>query len=214
MENIFGLRIKMASEDFLGKYSEFFSGVGNIIGAPACKCPNCKKRMFPAINLTFPNFIIARLGNFERRTVNILFCPTCALYMEPYWIKKSGKNFEIIGGHRDGGDILQNINDNYRCRKIEVEGFLSESAEAIKGQSAPGNFHQIGGRPRKIDSVKMPCCDCGKVMKFFGVLDYDDCNIPLYENDDSPVALIIGDYDSMNIYSCDICDVIGLAWIR
>jgi hypothetical protein len=47
---------------------------------------------------------------------------------------------------------------------------------------------------------------------FFGVLAYDDWNIPLTENGGVPVALIIGDYNTIDISSCSRCRLLAFRW--
>ena len=75
------------------------------------------------------------------------------------------------------------------------------------------NHEQIGGKPIKGKDVELACVECGENMRFAGILDYDDLNVPLYEDEHRPVALIIGDSDCINFYTCLSCQVIGLKWI-
>jgi hypothetical protein len=49
-------------------------------------------------------------------------------------------------------------------------------------------------------------------MSFFGIVDYDDLNVPLSENGGTPVALIIGDRDYMTLLSCPECAIMRVDW--
>lgn len=53
-------------------------------------------------------------------------------------------------------------------------------------------------------------------MRFAGIVDYDDLNAPLYEKydngDQEPVALVIGDMDSLHYFTCPEGAVVGLKW--
>ena len=215
-----GFRIVFAEDDYLEMDCARYTGIGNVTDAIECMCPNCGKDMFPAINLKFPDPMLSSIVEWKAPFLRILFCPSCALYMAPYWIKHVGEKVEIIGGYRDGGEILQNIETPYLCREISLKPLDAgdypvdeEKLEKLLARSRdPGVYHQIGGLPIKGHHDRLNCCNCEKEMKFLGILDYDDLNVPLYENDHIPVALIIGDYDSLNIFSCEMCSVIGMRW--
>ena len=77
-----------------------------------------------------------------------------------------------------------------------------------------GVYHQLGGIPFKDVYYKCQCTECLNEMKFSGIIDYDDLNIPLYENEGNPVSLIIGDYDCINFYICNTCSYICYHWAR
>jgi hypothetical protein len=130
--------------------------------------------------------------------------------MEDYWIHfdESGAVFDIFGGERDGGGVLQDIDYPYYARKINLY-----EHEVGSGNASPPR-HQLGGFPFRDAGYLMHCPKCKGEMDFMGVLDYDDNNVPLYENDGHPVALIIGDNDCINIYSCAGCSVLGFHWAK
>lgn len=217
-----GFRVEFDVVDFLGEDCKHFTGIGAVKSAAKCECPNCGNVMFPAMSLGFPDEKLKSIINWSYSRLHVLFCPFCALYMEPYWIRHNKSGVTVVGGFRDGGEILQKIELPYLCRKIllrpldcEDYPFDGERLDnLLNRQREPGVYHQIGGVPIRGRGEILKCCDCSGEMRFVGVFDYDDLNVPLYENDHSPVALIIGDYDSMNIYSCDSCSVIGLKWSK
>lgn len=178
--------------------------------------------MFPAINLSFKDPALKKLNLWVHNELHILICPFCSHYMEPYWIIHDDDSVTIKGGNKDDGEILQNIVTPYEARKIKLMP-LTESdypidSERERGlvsrQVGEGVYHQIGGLPIKGSDISIHCCECNDEMKFMGILDYDDLNIPLYENNMEPVSLIIGDYDCLNFYSCNKCGVVGLSWAR
>jgi hypothetical protein len=183
-------------------------------------CPNCDKLLFPVFQLSLSDKRVRDLGLWGREFLQVLVCPSCALYMEPYWILFRDSSVEILGGERDGGDILNSINTSYESRGIILEPLVAEdyplteqSLEAIvKRQRPPGVYHQIGGLPHRGDYDEMSCHSCGQLMRFAGIVDYDDLNVPLYENDHEPVALIIGDMNWLHYFTCAKCSAIGIKW--
>lgn len=76
-----------------------------------------------------------------------------------------------------------------------------------------GVYHQLGGVPFRGGYDELPCCKCKCPMNFAGCVDYDDLNVPLYEGEQrEPIALIIGDRDCLNIFTCKDCACIGVKW--
>jgi len=141
--------------------------------------------------------------------------------MKPYWLRYVDKEIEVIGGDRSSYEVLQNVENVDRIRAISLRpltedddpssdivmtGYRSRSREE-------GVYHQIGGKPFRGHDQKLDCPDCGLAMQFAGILDSDDLNVPLYEDQHRPVALIIGDGDCINFYTCQRCRVVGLRWI-
>jgi len=217
-----GFRIRILDSNFSGDECLHYSGVGQIYSAKSIPCPNCSNFLFPAINLSFSDYRLEEILKWKMAELHVLYCAYCAFYMEPYWLKHESNLVLITGGFRDGGEMLQNINQPYNCREIDLTPLVEEDYPdnvefknlLLKRKRAPGVYHQIGGVPLKDINYIMACCSCSKQMPFCGVLDYDDLNVPLYEDNENPVALIIGDYDSMNMYACTDCSVIGLKWAR
>lgn len=219
-----GFRVLIANSDFIGDQSEGYTGIGNVEDAVECDCPNCTNTMYPAfnLNLNFPEVDLHSVIEWKESSLHILFCPFCALYMAPYWLRHKKDNIEIVGGYRDGGEIIQEIETPYACRQISLLPLADEDypdddsslQNLLERRREPGVYHQLGGTPIKGQNEHLNCCDCGCEMKFIGVLDYDDLNVPLYEQGHSPVALIIGDYDALNLYSCIKCAVVGVKWVK
>lgn len=217
-----GFRVEISEVDFLGADCKHYTGVGNVTSAVRCECPNCGNIMFPAMNFGFPDENLESIIAWSYPVLHILFCPFCAFYMEPYWIRHTKAGVAVMGGCRDGGEVLQDIETPYLCREISLKPLVAEDYPIdperieclLSRKREPGVYHQIGGMPIKGCNENLKCCDCSREMKFAGILDYDDLNVPLYENNHSPVSLIIGDYDSLNIYLCEECSVVGLSWSR
>lgn len=216
-----GFRLEIDKQDYFGSSCRHYSGMGNITSAANCRCPNCGNLLYPAIHLSFPDEKLSKVLDWNHPSLTILFCPFCALYMEPYWLRHKSSGVEVVGGYRDGGEILQNIETPYLCREIHIKPLEADDypvddakrENLLSRHRPPGVYHQIGGMPIKGVNKHLNCCDCGGDMSFMGILDYDDLNVPLYEDNHSPVALIIGDYDSLNIYVCKECSVLGLKWV-
>lgn len=216
-----GYRIHIAEDDTGDLDCPHYSGVGDISDAVELPCPNCSTRLFPAISLSFSDPRLGEIIPWREAHLHVLFCPACAFYMRPYWIRHRA-GLEVVGGYRDGGEILQRIELPYKAREIALlplraDDYASDAdkeARLLERRHPPGVYHQIGGEPIRGQTDNVECCDCGKQMSFAGILDYDDLNIPLYEEGHSPVSLIIGDSDSMNIYSCVDCSVLGLKWAK
>jgi hypothetical protein len=187
-------------------------------------CPNCSRPLFPIFKLDLRDKRVRDLGLWAKEYLQVLVCPSCAFYTKPYWIRFHSGVIEVRGGRRDDGKILQDIVTPYESRVIKLESLVAEDYPLSK-QSVlafhtrtrpPGVYHQIGGLPKTRGYDEMNCCDCGKSMRFAGIVDYDDLNAPLYEKYDNghqePVALVIGDMDSLHYFTCPECAVIGIKW--
>lgn len=184
-------------------------------GKSYCDCPSCNRAMFTAFNLELVNSELSNLNQWSWERLIVTFCPSCAFYMKPYWIKQT--SVSVVGGNLERpSTVINNVTDSYPVRKIQIREIAGnfDRKEYLTRSVEPGVYHQIGGRPFKSDTVSIGCCECGGKMEFLGILDYDDLNVPLYEDGHNPVALIIGDYDCMNLYSCIGCAVVGLVWAR
>lgn len=217
-----GFRINIGLEDTYPGVARHFSGYHPAqSGAIFQKCPCCCRQMFPALNLDFTDSPLSSLNLWPQRFLNILFCPSCGLYMKPYWICYKGEEIEIIGGDRSSDEILLEIEAPFCMREIslrelnpEEEPFSASMIRSYRNRTREeGVYHQIGGYPIRGQSTVLSCIKCAGNMRFAGILDYDDLNIPLYESGHRPVALIIGDGDCINFYTCSSCQVIGLKWI-
>lgn len=189
-------------------------------GAPFVLCPNCANQMLPALNLDFSDPRLVSLGVWPKRYLNVLFCPFCAFYMEPYFVDFSSGSLLVTGGCRRFPDVLNPIELPYGFREISLRPFAAEErpdnaafAHAVRVRTwGSGVYHQVGGPNLHPSLPALGCPSCGSQMALVGILDYDDLNIPLYEEDHRPVALIIGDGDSMAFFCCLSCLVVGMRW--
>ncbi len=192
------------------------SGARDGDGLSPLPCPNCDRPLFPALDLDFrdPRLAVLSLWNLPRLTV--YFCPACFLYTEPFFIEYTPTGPRVHGGYRDGGQVIHHICLPYEWRPIELTTLPAtvDLPAILSRQAGEGVYHQIGGAPSLSPSTLTACPLCTQEMKFAGILDNDDLNIPLYEDDHRPISLIIGDEDCMHLYTCTECHVLGLKWSR
>jgi hypothetical protein len=198
-----GYRLRIAPDDYRGQSAEHYCGCGSVGDAARVACPNCRRWLFPVFNLSFGDDRLAGLGVWSRPRATVVVCPACALYMEPYFIHHVPE-LSVSGGERDGGQVLQDVDHPYACRLITLHALPDADADA------PG--HQVGGAPPGAASGRAACPSCSKPMSFFGIVGYDDLNVPLSENGGTPVALIIGDGDHLTLLSCSECAIIRVEW--
>ncbi|MCB1053851.1 MAG: hypothetical protein KDC71_24825 [Acidobacteria bacterium] len=221
-QNFHGYRISISAIDAHPGVRHFSGSNSYQNGSVFISCPCCNYEMFPAINLDFSDPKLTTLDLWDPVYMNVLFCPFCGLYMSPYWICYGNDTIEIVGGDRSSVEIFQNIETPYLMREITLHEMGPEEDPRVCSKKndyymrslGDGVYHQIGGFPIKGNANQLSCCKCLKNMAFAGILDYDDLNVPLYENDHIPVSLIIGDGDCLNFYTCKTCKVIGLSWVR
>jgi hypothetical protein len=199
------------------------SGFSVDYGTSLSPCPNCRKNMFPAITLDFHDPLLRGLQIWNHPTLTLLFCPSCAFFMTPYYIDAQTGSV-IAGGRLDGGKLVNPYMETiYESRTLHLaspqalesaEAFLTSLKDYRSRRMEEGVYHQIGGLPIFGRHISMVCCKCSSHMIFGGILDYDDLNIPLYESNHQPVSLIVGDKNSMNYYLCRSCSIIGMAWAK
>ena len=185
-------------------------------------CPNCEQPFFPVFSLNMGEASLRALALWDETTLQLLVCPSCALYMKPYWTRfaPDGTIAEVSGGERDGTQ-LQEIESPYEARpvrtvKLADEDYpLTEETIAVyrNRTKEPGVYHQVGGVPPWGGARSLACSWCEVEMRFGGIIDYDDLNVALYEPVRQPVALIIGDSDCLHWYSCRGCRAIGFTWV-
>jgi len=196
---------------------------GTVLGVRSTPvCPNCSQDLFPVFKLDNSDPAVADLGLWRMPFLQVLVCPACALYMEPYWVRFSVDEVVIHGGERDTGEVLQEIESPYESRPIrlrqlaeEEDAMTAASRQALLNRDVPpGIYHQLGGQPFRGSRDPLVCVVCSRTMAFGGIVDYDDSNVPLYEPVRRPVALIIGDGDCLHYFTCRDCDVIGVRWQR
>jgi hypothetical protein len=218
-----GFRVIIAPENTTAGKQGHFSGYHEKqTGALYKECPCCKYQMFPALNLDFADSSLLPLGVWPQRYLNVLFCPFCGFYMKPYWIKYSAHGVDIVGGDCSSQKVIQKIEMPYSISTISFRELNDDERPSnpsvrrsyISRTREEGVYHQVRGEPIKGQNEQLTCPDCGTGMAFAGILDYDDLNVPLYESSHKPVALIIGDGDCINWYTCIRCLVVGLKWVH
>ena len=140
--------------------------------------------------------------------------------MQPYWVCFDRTTPEVVGGVRDGGGILQNVDAAYPTQPVELQPLEPRplpSAEDLVGAPRkwvrPWGHHQIGGLPWSVGYGELACCRCGAAMTFAGIVGSEDENVLLTEDGGSPVCLIIGDCDHLNVFTCRGCRVVGARWV-
>jgi hypothetical protein len=216
-----GYRVLIGNRDLEPAVDVPHSSGGAMAGASAAvDCPNCGQPLFPVFKISNSDPAVRALGIWTLPVLQVLVCPACALYMEPYWILFSEDAVSIEGGERDGGKILQEIEAPYSSRMITLRQLGEEESpesdevrEALLSRKvAPGVYHQLCGLPFRRDEGPLSCCVCSKPMLFGGIVDSDDLNVPLYEPVKRPVALIIGDSDCLHFFTCAQCSVVGVRW--
>jgi len=207
-----GFRILISGETLVRQGAGIFAhSCGGEVIVPEGKqpaCPNCGQLLFPVLKLDCLDPSVSALNLWRLPLLQVVVCPACALYMEPYWIDFRSGALEIKGGERDDGAPLQEIEVPYEERLVRLLPLGHDDGQAL------GVHHQLGGRPFKRSEQEMLCCECHQRMIFAGVVDNDDLNVPLYEPIRRPVSLIIGDGDCLNWYTCSTCQVIGVCWAR
>jgi hypothetical protein len=174
-------------------------------------CPNCSAPLFPVFRLSVGDPSVRRLELWPEGLLEVLVCPRCALYLSPYWVHYGDGRATVHGGRRDGGEVIQGIDHPYDSRAIELRPLALGDGE---GGGARRPRHQLGGTPFRRSASGMTCVVCGEPMRFAGVVDDDDENVPLYENGGTPVALVIGDCDCLHVFTCSACRVVGLSLAR
>jgi hypothetical protein len=184
-------------------------------------CPNCDHPLFPVFKLSLRDDKIQDLGIWDDEYLQILVCAACPLYLEPYWVRFANRVIEVTGGLRDKDSLQAFIEYPFESRSIVLEK-TEQCVQAITPETQhlylrrlipPGVYHQIGGLPIFGHSEPLECSHCKKPMKFAGIVDYDDLNVPLFEIGHVPVALIIGDSARLYFYTCRQCFVVGFQFI-
>lgn len=190
-----------------------FSGSLSLENPALCSCPNCNEPMFPVFTLNKEAGIFPENPNFyraERITLDV--CASCSHSLKNYYIKFEDGVRTAHLGYIDGRGVSNKIDKPFQSRKVsllevaESEWRNQNFVEMIRNKAIlDGVLHQLGGVKllEEVDPISSCLC-CGGELSFFAKIDYDDLNVPLYE-DGEPSALIIGDMGSLNVYFCDLC---------
>lgn len=203
-------RIHILPDDFHGTSAAAYSGSGSVASAPDVACPNCNLAMFPALNFESTELVNCQ-DYFGSDFASFLFCPSCAHHLSPYWIRL--RKMEVVGGFTDDGEVLVNVCRPYKARLVELRE-INVGPTYLDRNAGTGIYHQIGGVPIIGKNQMMHCCDCNGPMEFAGLLDSDNLNVPLYENSESPLSLMIADDGCLNVYCCASCAVLGMQVAR
>ena len=189
---------------------EMFSGVRPDGQPSLVECPNCRNPMFPVF--TFPKGapflnLPKALAGLERVTLDV--CPHCTHSLDNYFVRLSGAQRVAVGGYLDDGEAVEHIDLPYASAQVEV---VSDRDFDPEGGMIG---HQFGGDPSREEERPISACmSCGSGVSFMGCIEYDDSEVPLTENGGSPVALIIGDMDALNLYVCNECPTINYVYAR
>jgi hypothetical protein len=192
-----GYEFKIGQRDSVGALRNSCGGEGEF----GTECPNCKMPLFSMFSLATDDEHLRVLRLWRLPRLELLVCPRCALFMKPYWVVYSAKSARVLGGERDGGETLSNIEYPFQSRRRVTISRIRSRKHVM---------HQLGGPD---GSQHLHCASCRKPMRFGGVIGYDDQNVPLYEEGHRPVALIIGDCDSLYWFTCLDCAAIGFRWV-
>jgi len=184
---------------------------------PLCSCPSCKLPMFPVLNVARPIQGIAwRSELCVDGVLSLDVCPNCSHSLNNYYVTIAAGGRTAGVGFMDDGGPRWVIDMPFRCRQVDLQPIpasfwndADEQEEYLTRQLLKGVYHQVGGQAVKPCRDPIDQCQrCGGSVEFFGVIDYDDLNVPLYE-EENPRSLLIGDMRSLNVYLCRQCPTIN-----
>ena len=161
------------------QYPNHYSG-----GECLARCPNCNNAMMTAFSINGPDAMCCVSPYWSTRRVSVLFCPSCALYMEQYWITQTSTSPEIIGGYRDGGEILNDIEPETPVRQITLQPLRDEEfthdriQERVRRAAECGVYHQLGGHAFKTDAAERKRGQVSFLRRFRTVVFGDAQNPP------------------------------------
>jgi hypothetical protein len=168
------------------------------------RCPACAGSMFPAFQLNLHDPQLHQLISWPHPVLELLVCPRCPLYMEPYWIQYGADAATVSGGDMIG-EVLLDIRQPYDSHAVEL----------WDSSLQPGNpRHMIGVGDQQVSDSALSCPYCAGPMRSLAIVDTDEQNVPLYDSTGSPASLIIGDNDLLHVSCCEPCFTLGFQWIR
>lgn len=190
---------------------EVFSGQYDPTVPQRCICPNCNADMFPSIS--YSQSVAAGWNSlfYSAGFLTLYVCVECALHLSNYSVRYERSRRIVNGGYRNA-PAYRKIDTPFQSRAVKLvcieKDFWTDGVrieEYAERLLLNGIYHQIGGQPlRKPRQPLEQCSHCSELVQFFGVIDYDDQNVPLYE-DGRPLALDIGDLNCLNVYLCNFC---------
>jgi hypothetical protein len=217
-----GYRILILHDDGAEAMTPHSSG-GSLEGyVDAVPCPRCGASLFPVFKLDLSDERLSCLDLLDVSILQVLLCPSCTLYLEPYWTYFGKASVEVLGGDRNAARVLKEVRLPYPSRAIHLFELTEEDypytegriGEFINRRRPPRVYHQIGGLPFLGKYRNLDCIRCKHEMRFAGVVDNDDSNVYLHEADGKEVTLVIGDSDRLYFYVCKECTGVGIRWVH
>lgn len=148
-----------------------------------------------------------RAVSWPFETLELLMCPRCPLYMEPYFIQYTRYSARVIGGDMLG-EVLTDIREPYDAHAVQL---VSAHQDHIFGPDEPK--HRVGVEGALGTDAGDPCPACARPMSPIAVIDSDDQNVPLHDDLGNPTSLVIGDGDSVLVSCCSGCATLGFKWV-
>lgn len=198
----------------------FFAGQIQADEWPAlCVCPNCATPMFPVFSIHKTVEGMPALDIYdERGYLTLDVCAACTHWLKNYFTRIVEGSREAFLGDRDHGGAVNFLDRPYQGRAVTLVPVAAEqwSSEQFREDYdrrdlLDGVVHQLGGvRMNDERHALCGCLSCQQALTFFGTIDSDDLNMPLYENGE-PIALAIGDAARLNVYICASCSAVNFA---
>ncbi|WP_116808200.1 hypothetical protein [Steroidobacter cummioxidans] len=173
--------------------------------------------MFPVLNFASPiPGITWRSELGVDGVLSLDVCPSCSHSLNNYYVTIEAAGRKAAGGFMDEGGPVWELDLPFGSRRVDLQPIsvsfwddLDAQEEYLSRRLLEGVYHQVGGRAVKTCRDPIDECQrCGGRVDFFAVIDYDDLNVPLYE-EAQPRSLIIGDMRSLNVYLCRQCPTIN-----
>lgn len=197
--------------------TEIFSGQKNNNLPALCKCPNCQLMMFPV-------FVIHRnlLPDLHPESyddagfVTLDVCPSCSHSLNNYYVKRENKERVAYLGFQNNEGPSQYVDQTFENRHVKlnaIDELMWTDTEFIskyeRRNLSEGILHQLGGKKMKEERTPLAeCLSCKSSIDFIATIDYDDLHVPIYEAG-VPIALVIGDLNSLNVFTCKKCSALN-----
>jgi hypothetical protein len=197
-----------------------FSGVrSDGIPTKLCVCPSCSGPMFPVFTFDvkwLAAFLKRKCGHGDWLTLDV--CPQCSHCLQNYAVVTDSAARVAHGGFVDSGGPALTIDTPFKSRHVELEPIAEAFWNDVVAQEkyhdrklGGGVYHQLGGRQLRQNCRPLQTClRCAGSVWYFGCIDSDSLNVPLYERG-QPAALELGDLRCMNVFMCDACIALNYA---